>query len=48
MTELFDLAVSFTKQPIPKRDQVAIITNSGGPGIIATDFIELNKLNGSL
>ena len=25
--------------PIPKGDRVAIITNSGGPGIMATDAI---------
>jgi len=37
---LFDLAVAFANQPLPRNDQVAIITNAGGPGIMATDAIE--------
>ena len=37
---LFDLAVAFSRQPLPRNDQVAIITNAGGPGIMATDAIE--------
>ncbi|MCL2337875.1 MAG: acetate--CoA ligase family protein [Firmicutes bacterium] len=40
MTQLFDLAVAFAKAPAPKGDRVAIVTNSGGPGIIATDNVE--------
>lgn len=44
MPELFDLAVSFANQPVPGGDRVAVITNSGGPGIIATDAIELKGL----
>ncbi|NPV73649.1 MAG: acetate--CoA ligase [Pelotomaculum sp.] len=44
MTELFDLAVAFSKSAIPAGDRVAIVTNSGGPGIIATDNIELKGL----
>ncbi|MCL6561228.1 MAG: acetate--CoA ligase, partial [Firmicutes bacterium] len=40
MKELFDLAVAFDRQPVPKGDRVAIVTNSGGPGIIATDCAE--------
>ncbi len=40
MTELFDLAIAFATQPIPRGDGVAIVTNSGGPGIIATDAVE--------
>ncbi|KUK82683.1 MAG: Acyl-CoA synthetase [Pelotomaculum thermopropionicum] len=44
MPELFDLAVAFTSQPVPRGDRVAVITNSGGPGIIATDTIELKNL----
>ncbi|MFC1849624.1 acetate--CoA ligase family protein [candidate division CSSED10-310 bacterium] len=35
--ELFDLAMAFNSQPIPKGDRVAIITNAGGPAIMATD-----------
>lgn len=37
MRELFDMAVSFSGQPVPAGDKVAVITNSGGPGIIAAD-----------
>lgn len=44
MPELFDLAVAFANQPIPAGDRVAVITNSGGPGIVATDNIEEKKL----
>lgn len=40
MTELFDLAVVFSQSPAPKGKKVAIVTNSGGPGIIATDNVE--------
>src|SRR5438093_4766312 len=34
---LFDYARSFAKQPPPSGNRVAIITNGGGPGIMATD-----------
>lgn len=45
MTELFDLATSFSYQPLPKGDRVAIITNAGGPGIVASDTIENSGLS---
>lgn len=35
--ELFDYAVAFANQPLPRSNRMAIITNAGGPGIIATD-----------
>jgi len=35
--ELFNQAIAFSKQPIPKGDRIAIVTNAGGPGIMATD-----------
>ncbi|MCM8794238.1 MAG: acetate--CoA ligase [Candidatus Omnitrophica bacterium] len=35
--ELFDVAKAFAYQPLPKGNRVAIITNAGGPGIMATD-----------
>lgn len=35
--ELFDYAMAFADQPMPKNDRVAIVTNAGGPGIMATD-----------
>jgi acetyltransferase len=40
MGELFDMAAAFSKQPLPKGNRIAVVTNSGGPGILATDQIE--------
>ncbi len=37
MEELFSYGKAFAKQPLPKGRRMAIITNAGGPGIIATD-----------
>ncbi len=37
LDELFNFAVAFSEQPLPRGNRVAIITNSGGPGIMATD-----------
>ncbi len=39
LKNLFSTAKVFANCPIPKGDRVAIITNSGGPGIMATDAI---------
>lgn len=44
MPELFDLAAAFANQPTPRGERVAVVTNSGGPGIVATDTIELKGL----
>jgi len=38
--DLFDLAVGFAQQPLPKQETVAIVTNAGGPGIMASDAVE--------
>lgn len=37
IAELFDYAAGFSSQPIPRGDKIAIVTNAGGPGIMATD-----------
>ncbi|MCX8033529.1 MAG: acetate--CoA ligase family protein [Thermoleophilia bacterium] len=37
---LFDIATAFAMQPLPKGNRVAIITNAGGPGIMAADAVE--------
>ena len=37
MTELFHYVEAFSSQPLPKGNRIAIITNAGGPGIMATD-----------
>jgi acetyl coenzyme A synthetase (ADP forming)-like protein len=42
--DLFDWAEVFASQPLPKGKRVAIITNAGGPGIIATDKAVEEKL----
>ena len=40
MEELFDLAIAFSYQGPPRGRNVAIVTNAGGPGIMATDAAE--------
>ncbi|MBX3048145.1 MAG: acetate--CoA ligase family protein [Anaerolineales bacterium] len=40
MQELFDMALAFGYQPALRGDGVAVITNAGGPGILATDALE--------
>jgi acetyl coenzyme A synthetase (ADP forming)-like protein len=35
--ELFDMAAFLAHQPVPTGRRVAILTNAGGPGILATD-----------
>lgn len=48
--ELFDLAAAFSHQPLPRGRRIAIVTNAGGPGILATDAairqgLELSRLS---
>lgn len=38
IAELFDYAALYTTQPMPKGNRLAIVTNAGGPGIMATDM----------
>jgi acetyl coenzyme A synthetase (ADP forming)-like protein len=38
--ELFDYAIAFANQPLPKGKRVVIVTNAGGPGILCTDAVE--------
>ncbi len=40
MEEMFDMALALGYQPLMKGDRIGIITNAGGPGILATDAIE--------
>ena len=42
--DLFDYAMAFAMQPLPQGDRVAIITNAGGPGIMAADAVELSGM----
>ena len=38
--EMFDLASCLSSQPLPKGRRVAVVTNAGGPGILAVDACE--------
>ena len=40
MEALFDMALAIGYQPALTGDRIAIITNAGGPGILATDALE--------
>ena len=42
--ELFDYARIFSFQQLPKGPHIALITNAGGPGIVAADTVERSKL----
>ena len=37
--ELFDFAQILSGQPLPNSDDVAIVTNAGGPGVMTTDAV---------
>jgi 4-hydroxybutyryl-CoA synthetase (ADP-forming) len=37
MEELFDYATAFSKQPLPEKGELVIVSNAGGPAIISTD-----------
>jgi acetyltransferase len=37
--ELFDMAEILAKQPRPRGPRLAIVTNAGGPGVLATDAL---------
>lgn len=39
--ELFDMIKVISQDKLPKGKGIGIITNAGGPGIMATDFVEL-------
>ncbi len=43
--DMFNLAHAFSCQPLPEGPNVAIVTNSGGPGILAADMCEKGTLN---
>ncbi|QSG08423.1 acetate--CoA ligase alpha subunit [Halapricum desulfuricans] len=37
--ELFDYASILEGQPLPDNDEIAIVTNAGGPGVMSTDAV---------
>ena len=44
LEDMFDVASLLANQPLPRGNRVAILTNAGGPGILAADACEANGL----
>ncbi len=44
LEELFAVATALSHQPVPRGKRVAIVTNGGGPGILAADACEQHGL----
>ena len=44
MAELFDIGLAFSKAPLPEGNNVAIITNAGGGGVLTVDEMERQGL----
>ena len=44
LEELFDVAALLAHQPIPRGRRVGVLTNAGGPGILAADACEASGL----
>ncbi len=44
LQELLDTAMSVISQPMPSGNKVAVVTNAGGPGILASDALENHGL----
>lgn len=44
LEEMFDVATLLSNQPVPRGGRVAILTNAGGPGILAADACEARGL----
>ena len=42
---MFDYAMALAMQPLPRGHRVAVITNAGGPGIMAADAIEQSGMS---
>ena len=42
---LFNLAQAFSNQPLPKGPNLAVVTNSGGPGILTADTADRSSLS---
>lgn len=45
LEEMFDVAALLANQPVPRGNRVAILTNAGGPGIMAADACEARGLS---
>ncbi|QJB56847.1 acetate--CoA ligase alpha subunit [Pseudodesulfovibrio sp. zrk46] len=44
VASLFNLAQAFSNQPLPKGPNLAVVTNSGGPGILTADTADRSSL----
>jgi acetyl coenzyme A synthetase (ADP forming)-like protein len=44
LEEMFDVGTLLANQPLPRGNRVAIVTNAGGPGILAADACEASGL----
>jgi acetyltransferase len=42
--QMFDWARALERSPLPRGKRIAILTNAGGPGVIAADALEMNNL----
>ncbi|WP_104982193.1 bifunctional acetate--CoA ligase family protein/GNAT family N-acetyltransferase [Sorangium cellulosum] len=42
IADLFSMAETLAKQPRPRGDRLCIVTNAGGPGVLATDALVAN------
>jgi acetyl coenzyme A synthetase (ADP forming)-like protein len=42
--ELFELAIALEARPLPRSGRTAVVTNAGGPGILAADALEARGL----
>jgi len=43
--ELFDMAMAFGGQALPRSRRTAVVTNAGGPGILVADALEMHGLD---
>jgi len=43
--DLFDYSLAFAYQPVLRGGRIAIVTNAGGPGVMATDALEREGLS---
>jgi acetyltransferase len=42
--EVFDFGQVLAGQPLLDRDEIAVVTNGGGPGVLATDAVDTSRL----
>lgn len=42
VAQLFNMAQAVAMQPLPRGNRLAVVTNAGGPGVLATDYLMEN------